>query len=112
MAGTVGGVLEGSRGVKIVPDELLDSVMEDNFELICLPGGQPGTDNLIALVKRFWSAPTREKCFKYIAVVEWNRNPNPEICQKSSPRQSSRHAQNNTRWIRKWRNLHADDIYQ
>ena len=46
LAGTVRGVLEGSRGVKIVPDELLDSVMEDNFELICLPGGQPGTDNL------------------------------------------------------------------
>ena len=46
LAGTVGGVLEGSRGIKIVPDELLDSVMQDNFELICLPGGQPGTDNL------------------------------------------------------------------
>ena len=46
MAGTVGGVLEGSRGIKIEPDELLDSIMEDDFELICLPGGQPGTDNL------------------------------------------------------------------
>ena len=46
MAGTVLGVVEGSRGINIKPDELLDSVMEDNFELICLPGGQPGTDNL------------------------------------------------------------------
>ena len=46
MAGTIEGVLEGSRGIKIEPDKLLDSVMEEEFELICLPGGQPGTDNL------------------------------------------------------------------
>tara|TARA_Y100001960_G_scaffold332771_1_gene434727 strand:- start:889 stop:1437 length:549 start_codon:yes stop_codon:yes gene_type:complete len=46
MAGTVLGLVEGSRGINIKPDELLDSVMEDDFELIYLPGGQPGTDNL------------------------------------------------------------------
>ena len=46
MAGTVGGILEGSRGIRIEPDELLDSILEEDFELICLPGGQPGTDNL------------------------------------------------------------------
>lgn len=46
MAGTIEGLLEGSRGIKIEPDVLLDSVIEDNFELICLPGGQPGSNNL------------------------------------------------------------------
>jgi 4-methyl-5(b-hydroxyethyl)-thiazole monophosphate biosynthesis len=46
MAATVAGVLEGSRGIKVEPDELLDNVMEKDFDLICLPGGQPGTDNL------------------------------------------------------------------
>ena len=46
LAGTVGGILEGSRRIKIEPDESLDSVMENDFDLICLPGGQPGTDNL------------------------------------------------------------------
>ena len=46
MAATVRGLLEGSRGIKIEPDTLLDYVMDEDFELICLPGGQPGTDNL------------------------------------------------------------------
>ena len=46
MAGTVEGVLKGSRGIKIEPDALLETVIKDDFELICLPGGQPGTDNL------------------------------------------------------------------
>lgn len=46
LAGTVEGVLEGSRGIKIEPDELLHSVAEQDYDLIYLPGGQPGTDNL------------------------------------------------------------------
>ena len=46
LAGTQEGMLEGSRGIKIEPDALLDSVIDLDFDLICLPGGQPGTDNL------------------------------------------------------------------
>ncbi len=46
LAATVPGALEGSRGIKVTPDEMLDSVMDKEFDLICLPGGQPGTDNL------------------------------------------------------------------
>lgn len=46
LGATVEGVLKGSRGIKIEPDELLDTVLEKDFDLICLPGGQPGTDNL------------------------------------------------------------------
>jgi len=46
LAATVTGVLEGSRGIKVAPDELLEAVMDKEFDLICLPGGQPGTDNL------------------------------------------------------------------
>ncbi|MEK9628423.1 MAG: DJ-1 family glyoxalase III [Nitrospinota bacterium] len=46
LAGTIPGVLEGSRGVKVQPDALLDDVLNQEFDLICLPGGQPGTDNL------------------------------------------------------------------
>ena len=46
LAATVTGALEGSRGIKVMPDELLDDIMEKEFDLICLPGGQPGTDNL------------------------------------------------------------------
>lgn len=46
LAATVTGVLEGSRGIKVAPDEMLEAVMDKEFDLICLPGGQPGTDNL------------------------------------------------------------------
>ncbi len=35
-----------SRGTTIVPDCSLQSVLEDNFDLIVLPGGLPGADNL------------------------------------------------------------------
>lgn len=38
----------GSRGVKVVPDALLDSIQSDDFDMLVLPGGQPGTDNLNA----------------------------------------------------------------
>ena len=46
LAGTEEGALEGSRGIKILPDEALDNVLELEYDLLVLPGGQPGTDNL------------------------------------------------------------------
>ena len=36
----------GSRGIKVAPDDVLEAVMDKDFDMICLPGGQPGTDNL------------------------------------------------------------------
>ncbi len=46
LAGTVPGILKGSRNTRLEPDELLDNIGEKEFDLIFLPGGQPGTDNL------------------------------------------------------------------
>ncbi len=46
-AGTEPGEITGSRKVKIVPDVLLKNVVNDeNFDMIVLPGGMPGTTNL------------------------------------------------------------------
>ncbi len=39
-------VIVASRGVKLIADELLDDVMDDDFDMIVLPGGLPGADNL------------------------------------------------------------------
>lgn len=58
LAGTQKGPLEGSRGISILPDDLLENVLQEEFDLVVLPGGQPGTDNLqkdarvIQLLKR------------------------------------------------------------
>lgn len=35
-----------SRGMKLVPDKQLDDVLEDDFDMIVLPGGLPGADHL------------------------------------------------------------------
>ncbi len=46
LAGLDKGPIEGSRGIKIVPDCQFDTVSSADFDLIVLPGGQPGTSNL------------------------------------------------------------------
>ena len=38
--------LKASRGVQLISDLTLKDVMFDDFDMIVLPGGQPGTDNL------------------------------------------------------------------
>ena len=46
-AGIEPGEITGSRKVKIIPDVLLKKVVNDeNFDMIVLPGGMPGTTNL------------------------------------------------------------------
>ncbi|MEW6681431.1 MAG: DJ-1 family glyoxalase III [Nitrospirota bacterium] len=46
VAGTVAGPVTGSRGVAIVPDARLDSAAEVEYDMVVLPGGGPGTENL------------------------------------------------------------------
>ncbi len=46
LAGTEDGTLQGSRGIHLVPDSRLDDVDADEFDMVVLPGGQPGTSNL------------------------------------------------------------------
>lgn len=48
LAGLSDGVLHGSRGIAIQPDTTLQAVLEQDFDLIVLPGGQPGTQHLQA----------------------------------------------------------------
>jgi protein deglycase len=46
IAGIIEGVIEGSRGINIIADVHIKNIDPKNFDLIILPGGQPGTDNL------------------------------------------------------------------
>jgi 4-methyl-5(b-hydroxyethyl)-thiazole monophosphate biosynthesis len=46
LAATEDGPIEGSRGVRVLPDALLEAVQSNDFDMVVLPGGQPGTNNL------------------------------------------------------------------
>jgi 4-methyl-5(b-hydroxyethyl)-thiazole monophosphate biosynthesis len=47
-AGLEEGQVTASRGVVLVPDRTLDEVLNDDFDMIALPGGLPGADHLDA----------------------------------------------------------------
>jgi len=59
LAGLHDGPVVSARKVKVIPDRNIDSVRADDYDMIVLPGGQPGSDNLNAdervrrLVKEF-----------------------------------------------------------
>lgn len=48
LTGLKDGPVVSARGVRVLPDTTIDKVKADDFEMIVLPGGQPGTDNLNA----------------------------------------------------------------
>jgi len=45
-AGLTPDFVVASRGVKLIPDTALDRVLAEAFDLVVLPGGLPGADNL------------------------------------------------------------------
>lgn len=47
-AGLKDGTVTASRGVRIVPDMTLDQALRLDFDMVALPGGLPGADNLAA----------------------------------------------------------------
>lgn len=48
IAGLHEGPVTGARKVKVIPDTVIETVRSDDFDMIVLPGGQPGADNLNA----------------------------------------------------------------
>ena len=46
LAGTVDGPIEGRNKIKILADTSLDSLKDHDFDMIVLPGGAVGTENL------------------------------------------------------------------
>jgi 4-methyl-5(b-hydroxyethyl)-thiazole monophosphate biosynthesis len=45
-AGLLPGPVRASRGVVLVPDTDLDTALERDYDMVVLPGGGPGADNL------------------------------------------------------------------
>lgn len=48
IAGLHAGPIESARHVRVIPDTVIDTIRADNFDMLVLPGGQPGADNLNA----------------------------------------------------------------
>ncbi|MBI5233645.1 MAG: DJ-1/PfpI family protein [Deltaproteobacteria bacterium] len=46
LAGTIKGPIEGKNHVSIATDATIDNVLDEDFDLIILPGGAVGTENL------------------------------------------------------------------
>jgi 4-methyl-5(b-hydroxyethyl)-thiazole monophosphate biosynthesis len=44
--GLQAGSVTSARSIPVLPDATIDGVSADDFDMIVLPGGQPGTDNL------------------------------------------------------------------
>ena len=48
VAGLQPGPVTASRGVGLMPDTTIDEALTRRYDAVVLPGGQPGTDNLVA----------------------------------------------------------------
>ncbi|MGD0885154.1 MAG: DJ-1 family glyoxalase III [Thermodesulfovibrionales bacterium] len=48
VAGLHDGPIESARKVRVLPDTTIDTIRGEDFDMIVLPGGQPGSDNLNA----------------------------------------------------------------
>ncbi|MDD2720501.1 MAG: DJ-1/PfpI family protein [Gallionella sp.] len=69
LAGLTGGALRGARGVTIQPDTTLDAVLHDSFDLLVLPGGQPGTRNLRADARVIQLVQEMVQQGRYVAAI-------------------------------------------
>lgn len=61
--------VQASRGVMLLPDTTLESAMQQEFDMIALPGGQPGTDNLTADARIIALLTRMSAQGKYIAAI-------------------------------------------
>lgn len=58
-----------SRGVMLLPDTTLDTALQQSFDMIVLPGGQPGTDNLRADKRIIALLQQMGQQEKYVAAI-------------------------------------------
>ena len=61
--------VRASRGVMLVPDTTLDAAQKHSYDMIALPGGQPGTNNLKADPRIIALLQKMAQQGKYIAAV-------------------------------------------
>ncbi|MEZ5670948.1 MAG: DJ-1/PfpI family protein [Thiotrichaceae bacterium] len=58
-----------SRGVKLIPDTTLEAVLQQDFDMIVLPGGLPGADHLNADPRIHQLLQNMNAQGKYVAAI-------------------------------------------
>ena len=61
--------VRASRGVMLTPDSTLDAVLHEDFDMIVLPGGQPGTNHLKADARVLKLVQNMAQQDKYVAAI-------------------------------------------
>jgi 4-methyl-5(b-hydroxyethyl)-thiazole monophosphate biosynthesis len=61
--------VRASRGVTLMPDNTLDAVLHEDFDMIVLPGGQPGTNHLKADARVLKLVQNMAQQDKYVAAI-------------------------------------------
>jgi 4-methyl-5(b-hydroxyethyl)-thiazole monophosphate biosynthesis len=61
--------VRASRGTVLVPDTTLDEALKDSYDMVVLPGGQPGTNNLKADARVIALTQQMAQQQKYVAAV-------------------------------------------
>jgi len=61
--------VRASRGTVIVPDSTLDAALKQSFDMVALPGGQPGTNNLKADARILALLNSMSQQGKFVAAI-------------------------------------------
>lgn len=69
LAGLAAGALRGSRGIVLMPDTTLEDALQHSYDMVVLPGGQPGTDNLKSDVRVLKLMQQMAHEGKYVAAI-------------------------------------------
>jgi len=69
LAGLTAGALRGSRSTVLVPDTTLDEALMHSYDMVILPGGQPGTNHLKADARVLQLVQQMSAQGKYVAAI-------------------------------------------
>jgi len=69
LAGLHDGPLRGSRGTVLLPDTTLDKAQAHQYDMVILPGGQPGTNHLKADTRVLKLVRQMHAADKYVAAI-------------------------------------------
>lgn len=68
-AGVAPGPIRASRHTVILPDTTLDAIQQQRFDMVILPGGQPGADHLAADARVLTLLQKQRREERWIAAI-------------------------------------------